>query len=190
MATREPRTLATIEEVLALPKDYRAELVRGQIIQKAAPTAEHGFAQAKLCASLDDFNGKGGRGPGSWWILTEADVRFEERELYRPDVAGWRTESLPGFPSGRPIKVRPDWVCEILSASNSYVDVGPKLRTYHRCKVPHYWVVTPDEAMLQVYRWAEEAYLLVLSASRGEKVRAEPFGAIELEVGQLFPPVE
>jgi Uma2 family endonuclease len=76
----------------------------------------------------------------------------------------------------------------VLSPSTTHVDIGPKMRTYQRCQVPHYWTVDPVAATLSVYRWHQDGYLLVLSATRGEKARAEPFDAIELDVGALFPP--
>ncbi|WP_437899309.1 Uma2 family endonuclease [Sorangium sp. So ce124] len=85
-----------------------------------------------------------------------------------------------------PIRVRPDWVCEVLSPSNSRNDLFKKLRTYQRCKVPHYWIVDPETETLMVYRWTTEGYLLVLAAEREDRVRPEPFDAIVLKVGALF----
>jgi hypothetical protein len=35
-------------------------------------------------------------------------------------------------------------------------------------------------------RWTDEGYLTALTAKRGERVRAEPFGEVEWNVGQLF----
>jgi hypothetical protein len=40
--------------------------------------------------------------------------------------------------------------------------------------------------MLSVFRWAEEGYLEILSAERGERVSQEPFEVIPLLVGVLF----
>ncbi|WP_437815867.1 Uma2 family endonuclease [Sorangium sp. So ce1078] len=80
----------------------------------------------------------------------------------------------------------PDWVCEVLSPSNTRNDLVKKLRTYHRCQVPNYWVVDPMNEVLTVHRCMEGGYLNVLTAERGERVRAEPFDAIEWSVGVLF----
>jgi hypothetical protein len=46
--------------------------------------------------------------------------------------------------------------------------------------------VDPVEEVLTVYRWTPEGYLHVLGATRGERVRAEPFEVMEIEVGVLF----
>ncbi|WP_438027582.1 Uma2 family endonuclease [Sorangium sp. So ce233] len=109
-----------------------------------------------------------------------------EHEVYRPDVVGWRRERLPELPEKTPILVRPDWFCEVLSPSNTRNDLVKKQRTYQRCQVPHHWIVDPMNEVLTVHRWMQDGYLNVLTAERGERVRAEPFGAIEWSVGVLF----
>jgi Uma2 family endonuclease len=113
-------------------------------------------------------------------------VELESHETYRPDVVGWRRERVPARPSGRPVRIRPDWVCEVLSASNADTDLVTKFRVYHRYGVPHYWLLDPDSRTLIVYRWSEAGYIAVLTAKHDETVRAEPFEAIELSVGLLF----
>ena len=46
--------------------------------------------------------------------------------------------------------------------------------------------------VLSVYRWQEPGYVLALAAGAGEVVRASPFEAIQLDIGDLFdlPPKE
>ncbi|AUX34131.1 hypothetical protein SOCE836_062990 [Sorangium cellulosum] len=82
--------------------------------------------------------------------------------------------------------MRPDWVCEVLSPSTARNHRVKKMRVYQRCGVPHYWIVDPEDQTLTVHRWTSEGYLLVLAAERGERVRAEPFGEVELEMDALF----
>jgi Uma2 family endonuclease len=93
---------------------------------------------------------------------------------------------VPTRPSGRPVDIRPDWVCEVLSPSTASRDVIEKQRTFHRAAVPHYWVVHPERAVLTVLRWHADGYLVALTAGRDETVRAEPFAEIEIRVGELF----
>lgn len=84
-----------------------------------------------------------------------------------------------------PVRVRPDWVCEILSTHRRY-DVIRKKRVYHRSGVPYYWIIDPAEEMLSVLRWSPDGYVEILVAERGERVRAEPFEVIPLQVGIFF----
>jgi hypothetical protein len=55
-----------------------------------------------------------------------------------------------------------------------------------QARVAHYWALDPEADTLAVYRWQAEGYLHVLAAKRAERVRAEPFDAIELAVDMLF----
>ena len=113
-------------------------------------------------------------------------IRFEEDQILRPDLAGWRRERLDALPADPVIDAVPDWLCEILSPSNASNDTVKKKRVYHRHGVSHYWIIDPMNETLTVYRWTEEAYLEILTAARGECVRAEPFDAVEMHVGVFF----
>jgi Uma2 family endonuclease len=108
------------------------------------------------------------------------------RPVIQPDLAGWRIARVPERPRGKPVRITPDWVCEVLSPSTMQRDLGYKLHTYHRARVGHYWVAEPIGEILSVYRWQEAGYLLVLSAVPGDVVRAEPFDAADTDVADLF----
>jgi Uma2 family endonuclease len=177
----------TIDEALTRPETERIELIRGSPVEKAPSTGEHGTAQVHLARSVGNaFDRRpGARWPGGWRIRMEIDVQLGN-ELFRPDLAGWRRDRSPESPKGRPVRLRPDWICEILSPSNENVDRVDKMQSYFQAAVPHYWLADPIEQMLEVYRRAETGYLLALSAKAGQTVRAEPFDAIELRVDELF----
>jgi Uma2 family endonuclease len=112
-------------------------------------------------------------------------IAFARGQICRPDVIGWRRERAPQRPTGLPITLLPDWVCEILS-TNRANDLIKRKRVYHQCHGPCSWVLDPSEQTLAVHRWGPDGYIEVLAAQRGERVRAEPFGAVELSVGALF----
>jgi Uma2 family endonuclease len=182
---------ATLEDFLAIPEGERFhELIGGEIVQKAAPLPEHGGAQFQVASSLGPPFGRRPPGgppdrPGGWWLVTEVEVQIGPN-VYRPDALGWRRERVQARPTGSPVKVLPDWICEIISPGNASHDTVTKMNAYHAAQVPHYWLLDPSEQTLQVYRWHKDGYLQVLAAKGGDRVRAEPFDAIELSVGVLF----
>jgi Uma2 family endonuclease len=90
------------------------------------------------------------------------------------------------LPTGCPVTVRPDRICEVVSPSNASHDTVTKMNAYHKAEVPHYWLLDPRDQRLAVYRWQKDGYLQVLAAKSGDRVQAEPFEAIELQVGVLF----
>ena len=180
-------TLATVEAWLAAPAERRLELIDGELHEKAAPDYLHGRTQLDVAQQVRPwFHHRGGGGrPGGWWIASEVDLLLQGNG-YRPDLVGWRRDRVPEVPPERPVTVRPDWVCEILSPGNASTDTVKKLRKYQQAGIPHYWIVDPARRTLTVHRWAAEGYLTVLAAEAGERVRAEPFEAIELEVSALL----
>jgi Uma2 family endonuclease len=93
---------------------------------------------------------------------------------------------MPERPTGTVVTVRPDWICEIVSQSHASDDTVRKKRIYHQHQVPHYWLLDPVRETLSVLRWSPDGFIEVLSAMRGERVRAEPFDAIELSMGVFF----
>lgn len=178
---------ATVDDVRAIDDNDRLEIIAGEIVEKAAPSPNHGFAEIQLGGVLHPFNRRAGRGgPGGWWLMLEIHVEYQGGELYCHDVAGWRRDRVPSRPTEWPVRIRPDWVCEIVSPNHERQDLVVKPRVLHVAEVPHYWVLHPEQKMLIVNRWTAAGYTAVLQATSGEAVRAEPFDAIELRVGELF----
>lgn len=179
----------TLDDLARVRDTHAVELIDGVIVEKAAPSIDHGAAQAAVVSQLFMPFGQrttdDGR-PGGWWLATEVEVYYEPRHVYRHDIVGWRKERCPSRPKSMPVELRPDWACEVLSSSNAGNDLVKKHRTLHRHGVPHYWIVDPAHRTLTVMRWTAEAYLTVLTAEEGEVVRAEPFDAIELRLDLLF----
>ena len=184
-----PKKQATLADYLAIPDEERFhEIIDGELVQKAQPTFAHGSAQGKLSVALDPFNRRSGGPPdrpGGWFIAPEVDILLEGAPL-RPDVSGWRRDRLPVPHSDESfIRVTPDWICEVISSHRSR-DTVKKKRIYHRNQVGHYWLLDPLAETLTVLRWQPGGYLDVLTAERGETVRAEPFDAIEIPIGIFF----
>lgn len=164
------------------------ELVGGELVEKASPTIRHGLVHGNLISAVHDFVGHGrGEGrPGGWWIGPEVTIELEPGEVYQPDIAGWRMERLPVLSDEWPMRVTPDWVCEILSPSTARLDLGPKQQAYHRARVGHYWVADPIHCTIAVYRRQADGYMLALAAGLDDIVRAEPFESIEINLGEIF----
>jgi Uma2 family endonuclease len=109
--------------------------------------------------------------------------------LCRPDAVGWRRDkylTLPEPDARGVVTAVPDWIAEVLSPSTAQYDLGAKRQGYHRAGVSHYWLVDPQNGTLTVLRWTQEDYLVVLAAGRGEVIRAAPFEAVEIDVGEVF----
>jgi Uma2 family endonuclease len=176
----------TVDVLDTLPDEERAEVIDGVVVYEAMTGFPHGDAQSSLASELKSrFGGGGPPGAGGWWIATEVTVVYAADQGFRHDLAGWRKDRVLERPTERKVKIRPDWVCEILS-TNRRKDLVQKRRVLHANGVPHYWIVDPDAFELSILRWHADAYLLVATVSPGETARLEPFDAVELDVTRLF----
>jgi Uma2 family endonuclease len=176
----------TVDDLLALGEDVRAELIDGEIVYKNAPSGKHALAQVYL----DRWLGRrfhrtpGGRWPGGWWVVTEIHVVYEASQTYCHDIAGWKRANLEQLPDGW-VEQRPDWVCEILSPGHERDDLIDKLLALHAAGVPHYWVIDREKRRLLLHDWNAEGYRMrVVQAN--EVISAAPFEACELRTAVIF----
>ncbi len=180
---------ATAEDLLAqFGDDARVEIIGGKLLPKAAPRLEHSELQGGLAQAIHRrFHRQSpSKWPGGWWILPELHVQYETYEVYCHDLCGFRRDLHAAIPKAWPVKLRPDWVAELISPSHEKRDLVDKWRVLHRAGVPHYWIGYPEQRVLQVHRWDPSGYVCVLNAEAGEMIHAEPFDAVPLKVEVLF----
>jgi Uma2 family endonuclease len=176
---------ATYEDVLNAPEDKVAEILDGELFLSPRLAPRHAVAASALGMALGNPFHHGIGGPGGWWILDEPELHFGD-ETVVPDLAGWRRERMPAVPDVAFFTLAPDWVCEVLSPSTQRVDRGKKLKAYAAAGVAHAWLVKPSDHTLEVLRLREGAWTIVAVWEDTAVVRAEPFEAIELELGRLW----
>ncbi len=124
-------------------------------------------------------------GPGGWRILDEPEIRLGDHTLV-PDIAGWKKERLPKPPKENWISVPPDWICEILSPGTERIDRKKKMPIYAEFGIPHLWLINPAEKTFESYRLESGKWLLLAVYCDDDKVRAEPFDAIEIDLSNLW----
>ncbi len=176
---------ATYADVEALPDHVVGEILDGELYASPRPRLRHAVAATRLTGRLSPPFDDGKGGPGGWWLLMEPELHLGE-DVVVPDLAGWRRERLPAVPDEPYLELAPDWVCEILSPSTERIDRGLKPAIYAREKVPHAWLVNPATRTLEVLRLQGDAWLIASVHSDAERVRAEPFDAIELDLAGLW----
>ena len=178
---------ATYEDIVSLPDNMVGEIVQGELFVSPRPAVRHALASSVLVGALGGPFHRGQGGPGGWWILHEVELHFGADVLV-PDLSGWRRTriaELPGPAEGF-ISLPPDWVCEVISPSTAQLDRGRKLQVYAREGVNHVWLVDPLARTLEVFRLEGNGWHLIRTYAENERVRAEPFEAIELDLGELW----
>jgi Uma2 family endonuclease len=173
---------------LALPEGVRAEILDGEIVVQPSPTPAHQSTIGEIYAELRGPFQRGRGGPGGWWLIQDVDVEFGPHDVVRPDVSGWMKDRVPVFPAERPVRHRPDWVCEGLSPRTAVHDQGDKRALYQRARVPWYWLVDPLNRTLTVLRLTSEGYVVEHVAGDSGSAALPPFEAVEIDLASVFPP--
>jgi Uma2 family endonuclease len=163
-----------------------AEIVDGQLNLTSRPGIPHTVAASHLVTMLGHrFGGAGDGGPGGWVVLYEPELHLGE-DILVPDVGAWRAERLPEVPKVPYFRLPPDWLCEVLSRSTGAIDRHIKLPIYARAGVRHVWLVDAAARTLEVLRLHRGEWR-ALAVHRGdERIRAEPFDAVEFELERLW----
>ena len=63
------------------------------------------------------------------------------------------------------------------------------MNLYAREGLAHLWLVDPLAQVLEVYRLENGRWIVALTSGGEDKVRAEPFEEIELDLGLWWPPL-
>ena len=178
---------ATYADLAAVADNLVAEMFDGDLYASPRPGIPHAHAAFVLGIEIGNAFFRGRNGPGGWWILSEPELHLGEDVLV-PDLAGWRRERLPAIPPDPYLTVVPDWICEVLSPATERIDRGKKLRVYAREQVACVWLVNPLRETLEVLGLDAGSWKLAASYQGRATVRAEPFAAIDLELGALWLP--
>jgi Uma2 family endonuclease len=180
----QPATRADLE---ALPEDVVGEIIEGVLYTFPRPRAVHAHVEGYVVGDLQFRFERGRGGPGGWWILVEPGIELPGSPEVVPDVAGWRKERMPELPEDRAINVVPDWVCEILSLTTRAHDLRVKRPFYARVGVRHLWFVDVEARTLVVSKLVQGHWLELGVYGEADAVRAEPFDAVEIALGEWWP---
>jgi hypothetical protein len=184
---------ATYQDVLDAPEHMVAEILGGILHLSPRPAPPHVRAAGKAYSEIDFAFDRARTGPGGWIILFEPEIHLghlDKRDIVVPDIAGWRRSTMdrtgdtPAY-----FEIRPDWICEVLSPSTEKIDRTLKLAIYAREGVQHAWLIDPRTHTLEVLRCDSGGWVTVAEFSETGPIRAEPFDAIEFDLGELWADV-
>jgi Uma2 family endonuclease len=168
--------------VHALPDDgNRYEIIDGELLVSPSPTWLHQSAVLDLAMLLRDY----ARRAGLKVLVAPAAVTWSPQTEVQPDVL-----AAPLIEGRSPSRFEDVGVLalavEVLSPSTETIDRTKKLEIYARERVEHVWLIDPRLQTLEVLRPARHGWTLSLRVKGGERVRAEPFQAIELVLSDVW----
>jgi Uma2 family endonuclease len=179
---------ATLADLKALPPGVKGEIIDGVLYTQPRPRPRHQNVIELIAGDVHAPYRRGRGGPGGWWILPEPGIELPGSPEISPDIAGWRRERLPELPDDEPIRVVPDWVCEIFSPATRAYDLRTKKPFYARVGVTWLWYVDLEARTLTVNRLQEGRWLELGVWVEDATVQAEPFEAVELALAEWWAP--
>lgn len=177
---------ATLADLDALPESVRGELIDGELHVFPRPDFLHNLLAGNVLGDLRGPFQKGRGGPGGWRTLFGPGIHLTRAPEFAPDLAGWRRTTMNGPLRDERITLVPDWICEILSPSTRGYDLITKHRFYAEIGVPYLWYIDPDARALTVSKLQDGRWVELGVHGPDEKIRAEPFDAIELDLSDWW----
>lgn len=173
-------------ELEALPSNVRGEIIDGELHVMPRSRPRHmrvATVLGRYVGGAFDFDEDG---PGGWVILVEPGIELPGAPEVAPNLAGWRRERFTWPSDDEPLRLVPDWVCEVLSPSNAVYDRRIKFPFYARVGVSWLWGVEPRDRTVEVRRREGDHWIVVATFAGEEPMRAEPFDAIEVPLARLW----
>ena len=125
----------------------KSELINGFVYNMAPPNLNHRRIQRRLTRVIDNFlRGK------RCEVFFEVEVEFDEENKFIPDISIVCDPSKVGEEN---IKGAPDFVAEVLSPSTRKRDMTVKKLIYEKYGVKEYWIISPKDEAIEVYRLNE-----------------------------------
>ncbi len=163
------------------------ELIKGKIFAKAAaPNRIHQKVSMKLATKLSVFLEK----EKCEVYAAPFEVRFSKDPDYKkidsavqPDIC---VICDPSKLDSKGCLGAPDLIVEILSPSNSKVELQNKYELYQEFGVKEYWIIHPVENTLQINLLVDGFYQPSRLYTSGQKVTSTVLPGFELDLEEVF----
>lgn len=164
-----------------LPDGAKAEFIDGALFIHPAHAMAHFNVVIAVASLLQTFRSVQDEGT----VGCQTDLVALTRNDYMPDVCWWSGEKSLKFSDETSIYPAPDLVVEVLSPSTESADRGVKFQDYAYHGIAEYWIISPEDQVIEQYVLREAAYSLKTKISTG-LLRSAAIGGIEFPVEAIF----
>jgi Uma2 family endonuclease len=164
-----------------ITEDMKAEFINGEVVMHSPAKVRHLNVRDNLQQLLRTFVHSRKLG----WVTGEKALCVFPRNDYEPDVCFFGPGKAARL---RPEQLRlppPDFIAEVLSESTAARDRGEKFEDFQAHGVEEYWIVDPDQEIVEQYLLKDGAYVLAQKSGTGE-VRSRVVAGFCVPVRALF----
>jgi len=164
----------------------QAEFINGEIVIHSpvkkwhADSSQNIFELINLYCKLNQIKGFVG--------IEKIMIRLTRND-YEPDVCYFSPEKAQSLEPKQVLFPAPDLVVEVLSESTKANDRGVKFEDYQAHQITEYWLIDPENQLVEQYGLRDDKYELIFKASRGELV-SEVIKGFEIPVRAIFDETE
>ena len=175
----------TYEDYLKLPEEpgYRFEILEGWLVKEPSPSVQHQRVSAILYRQLaiyyDQFD------PEGEIFSAPLDVTLTNKNVVQPDLL-FISGARKGIMCRERIDGPCDLVVEIMSPRNRRKDRLQKMEIYRKAGIPHYWLVDPEDELLEAFMLKDGNYSLVFNGGPGDQFKHPAFIGLELDLDKVF----
>lgn len=159
----------------------KIEFINGEIIAQSPSRLKEIQASKNLLTVLDTFVSIHNLGI----VGGETLMISLSRNDYEPDICFFGREKADAFTSEQMRFPAPDFIAEVLSESAEARDRGVKFDDYAAHGVQEYWIIDPDEEIVEQYFLDGDEYRLALKVASGT-LRSRVVDGFEISVRAIF----
>ncbi len=175
-------TYWTEEAYLAISELNRLiELSEGRLEIHDIPTPEHQRIVRNLSRRLEDWAREHQVGEV---LFAPMPIRLWPGKFREPDIVFYLAEHADRV--GERYGEAPDLVIEVLSPTTLQLDRETKFAEYAQAGIREYWLVAPDERIVEVFALSDSRYTLQGRFRPGQKVRSSLLPGLEIAVNAIF----
>ena len=177
------KIVLTYDDYRKLPNDRnRYEILDGELSVTPAPGTKHQIALGNLyrLISIQVFANRIGR-----LLLAPTDLLLAATTVVQPDlifIGNDRSQVV----TERGVEGAPTLVIEILSPTTHRTDRETKAQLYAKYSVPHYWLIDPDQQVLEAYELSGDQYNLVTKAQDADLFTPPVFPGLSIQISDLW----
>src|SRR3954464_2561325 len=129
-----------VSRVRDLPKGYEGHILEGAMFVTDPPSVARAHTLAEISAMVVAGSSLGDPVPDTWAFLCDVEIAIGAEGIVTADVAGWRVGSNELASAVTPVRLVPEWVCEVLGGGSRAFTLTAKRRAYAELGVSHLWI--------------------------------------------------
>ncbi|MFN3531074.1 MAG: Uma2 family endonuclease [Candidatus Brocadia sp.] len=172
----------TYDDYLKIDDNNRYEILNGELHMVPAPSTDHQGVSRNLEFLIWNF--VKGKGLGKVFYAP-VDVVFDDDEVFQPDIVFIKSERQ-GIISKNAIQGVPDLIVEIISPSSAFYDTVEKKEIYRKYGVKEYWLIFPEERVIEVLTLEKGEYLEFCKSKREGMVKSKILEGLEIDSKDVF----